>query len=185
MNSEVKRSRTSLHGTNRPLQELGASELSTMETPDRVVVQMTEWALPNHTNAHGTVFGGVVVSWIDIAGVAAAQRYARAPVVTLSIDHLHFLAPIRVGLMALVKAQVTFAGTTSIEVEALVDAEDTVTGTLIPAAKAYLTYVALDVNGKPKAVPPFTPRTAEEWKRYEEAEKRRAHRQQRRASNPL
>src|SRR5271156_5930299 len=85
-------------------------------------VVMTELVLPSHTNALGTIFGGVVMGWIDIAGAIAAQRYARSPVVTVSIDHLHFIVPIRIGYTVKVQARVTYAGKTSMEVEVLVDA---------------------------------------------------------------
>src|SRR4051794_27648856 len=137
-------------------------------------VLMTELVLPSHTNAHGSIFGGVVMSWIDIAGAIAAQRYARSPVVTVSIDHLHFIVPIRIGYTVMIQARVTYAGRTSMEVECLVDAENTITGDVRRTTKAYLTYVAIDEFGRPKRVPEFTARTAAEKKELREAEKRRA-----------
>lgn len=145
----------------------------TTSTP-RSPVLMTELVLPSHTNALGTIFGGVVMGWIDIAGAIAAQRYSRSPVVTVSIDYLHFIVPIKIGFTVQINANVTFAGNTSMEVEVLVDAENAITGEIRRATKAFLTYVAVDEFGRPKKVPPFVPRDEEEKKRFKEAEKRRA-----------
>src|SRR3954462_15689149 len=105
-------------------------------------VIMTELVLPGHTNALGTIFGGVVMGWIDIAGAIAAQRYCRTPVVTVSIDHLHFIVPIKIGYTVRIMATVTYAGRTSIETEVLVDAENAITGDVRRATNAFLTYVS-------------------------------------------
>jgi len=140
---------------------------------DDYSVLMTELVLPQHTNALGTIFGGVVMGWVDIAGAIAAMRYARRPVVTVSIDSLHFIVPIKKGNTVLTKARVTSAGRTSIEVEVLVEAENSITGVTKEATHAFLTYVAVDDNGDPTPVPAFTPKTPEEKKRWEEAKKRR------------
>jgi len=137
---------------------------------------MTELVLPGHANAHGTIFGGIVMSWIDIAGAIASGRYSRSPVVTVSIDYMHFIVPIKVGYTVQIRARITFAGTTSMEVEIDVDAENTITGEVKPATRAYLTYVAVDEFGRPKRVPAFRPKTAEDKKRFKEAEKRRERR---------
>ena len=129
--------------------------------------------LPSHTNALGNIFGGVVMSWVDIAGAIAAQRHARSPVVTVSIDYLHFIVPIKIGFVVLIHAHVTFVGKTSLEIECNVFAENPITGEKRKATKAYLTYVAIDEFGRPKNVPPMNPKTPEDKKRYREAEKRR------------
>lgn len=147
-----------------------------MAKSDKTPAQMTEIVLPSHTNAHGTVFGGVVMSWIDIAGAIAAQRYSRAPVVTVSIDYMHFIVPIKEGYTVGITARVTWAGKTSMEVEALVNAENSITGEIRPATRAYLTYVALDEFQKPKQVPKFVPENEEEKKTFAEAEERRRRR---------
>lgn len=139
-------------------------------------VLMTELVLPQHTNAHGTIFGGVVMGWVDIAGAIAAQRYARSPVVTVSVDYLHFLFPIKIGYVVQLNACVTYVGRTSMEVEVLVEAENASTGEVRRTTHAFLTYVAVDEFGRPKAIPPFTPSSPEEKKGYLEAEKRREQR---------
>jgi acyl-CoA hydrolase len=99
-------------------------------------------------NALGTIFG-VVMGWVDIAGAIAAQRYARSPVVTVSIDYMHFIVPIKIGYTVRIRANVTYAGKTSMETEILVDAENTFTGEVRRATSAYLTYVAIDEFGPP------------------------------------
>jgi acyl-CoA hydrolase len=134
---------------------------------------MTEIVLPSDANALGTIFGGKIVSWIDIAGAIAAGRHARRVVVTVSIDALHFVAPVKVGHVVHIQASVNFAGRTSMEAGVRVDSENPVTGERAHTATAYLTFVALDEAGKPSAVPPIRPESPEEKRRYAAAIKRR------------
>ena len=143
---------------------------------DRSPVIMTEIVLPSHTNALGTIFGGVVMGWIDIAAAIAATRYARSPAVTVSIDYLHFIVPIKLGYTVQIKAEVTYAGKTSMEIEVNVDAENSITGESHPATKAFLTFVAVDKNGKPTQVPAYNPKSAFEKKRFKQAEDRKRER---------
>src|SRR3954468_6044039 len=84
--------------------------------PKESSVTMTEIVLPSDTNALGSIFGGKVMSWIDIAGAIAAGRHARRVVVTASIDALHFLAPIKLGHIVHIRARVNFVHKTSMEV---------------------------------------------------------------------
>lgn len=150
---------------------------SKTQTPsDLSPVLMTELVLPSHANALGTIFGGVVMSWIDIAAAIAAQRYARSPVVTVSIDYLHFINPIKVGYTVKIEAHVSFVGKTSMEVEVNVEAENSITGDCRPATRAYLTFVAIDKTGKPVQVTPYEPKSKEEKTRYKQAEIRRKER---------
>lgn len=139
-------------------------------------VLMTELVLPQHTNDLGTIFGGQVMSWIDIAGAIAGRRHAHGPVVTVSIDYMHFVVPIKLGYTVLIHAHVTYTGRTSMEVEVRVDAENTTTGETRRATNAYLTYVAVDEFGRARPVPPMILKTAEEKRLHKEAEKRRAER---------
>ena len=134
---------------------------------------MTQIVLPSHANALGTIFGGTVMSWIDIAAAIAAGRHARRTVVTASIDALHFLAPIRVGQVVTIRAMVNSVSKTSMEVGVRVDAEDTVTGDQVKNVKAYTTFVALDSNGKPTLVPDLKPESELEKRRYRDAQTRR------------
>jgi acyl-CoA hydrolase len=141
--------------------------------PSDSSVIMTEIVLPSHTNAIGTIFGGQIVSWVDIAAAIAAGRHARKIVVTASIDALNFVAPVKVGQVVHLKAQVNFAGRTSMEVGVRVDTENQITGVINHAMTAYTTFVALDEKGKPTEVPPIVPGNTVEKRRYEEARMRR------------
>src|SRR6476659_6434670 len=115
----------------------------TGKSPSDSAVTMTEIVLPSDTNALGTIFGGKIMSWIDIAAAISAGRYARRVVVTASIDALHFVAPVKVGHVVHIRAQVNFTSRTSMEVGVRVDSENPLTGELTHTAKAYATFVAL------------------------------------------
>lgn len=148
------------------------------KTPTESRVIMTEIVLPQHTNAIGSIFGGVVMSWIDIAGAISAGKFARSQVVTASIDALHFIAPIKLGHFVELKACVNFTGRTSMEVGVKVVSEDPLSGEKFHNVSAYLTFVAVDQNGVPCEVPPLTPETEVEKRRHKAAIKRRASRVQ-------
>ena len=148
-------------------------------SPSASLVQMTELVLPNHMNALGTVFGGVIMSWIDIAASISASRYCSKNVVTASIDDVHFLAPVRKGDVVCLTAQVNYTHKTSMEVEVKVTAENTKTKNLLHTVSAYLTFVALDEQHKPVSIPPLLLKTEEE-KNFEQAKIRRKWRLERR-----
>ena len=134
---------------------------------------MTELVLPQHTNALGTIFGGVVMGWVDIAAAIAAARYTRCPVVTVSVDQLSFLHPIRLGNIVTIEAVVTYTGKTSIEVEVTVCGEDPTKGEKFKTTHAFLTFVAISKDGKPVEDPAFKPETKQEKTRHSAAQKRR------------
>ncbi|MBK7892958.1 MAG: acyl-CoA thioesterase [Bdellovibrionales bacterium] len=134
---------------------------------------MTEMVLPSHTNALGSVFGGVIMSWIDICGAIAAQRHAQMPVVTASIDYLQFVKPVFTGWIVNLKASVNYVGKTSMEVGVRVDAENPRTGETFHTASAYLSFVALDPSKKPVAIPPLAVESVDEKRRNADAMKRR------------
>lgn len=143
-------------------------------------VVKTEFVLPSDANNLGTVFGGRVMEWIDIAAAISAGRHCRKTVVTASMDDLHFIRAIKAGTVIVLHAQVNWAGRTSVEVGVEVFGEDLKTGERTRACQAYLTFVALDASGKPTAVPALLPETSEEKRRYTEAEERRRFRLERR-----
>lgn len=149
---------------------------------DRTVRQsqvfMTEMVLPTHTNALGTAFGGVIMSWIDIAAAIASQRHSRSQVVTASIDALHFVAPVKKGWVVNLKASVNRVFRTSMEVGVRIDAENPITGEYFHTATAYLTFVALNNSSQPIEIPKIHPETEEEKRRYDQAEIRRQNRLQ-------
>ena len=138
--------------------------------------EYSELALPNDANALGHVLGGKVMHLVDLAGALAAIRHARCPVVTASIDHMSFLHPVHIGQLILLKSSVNRVFRTSMEVGVKVWVEDLMTGDLQHTSSAYLTFVAIDVQGKHVPVAPVIPETDEEKRRYEEALERRQYR---------
>ncbi|MCX6128918.1 MAG: acyl-CoA thioesterase [Proteobacteria bacterium] len=136
-------------------------------------VVMTEMVLPQHTNAIGTVFGGVVMSWVDIAAAICAERHCHRQVVTASVDALEFLAPVKLGWIVTLKSSINYVWKTSCEVGVKVIAENPRSGESFHTASAYVTMVALDSNSRPTSMPPILPETEVQRRRYEEAKARR------------
>ena len=139
-------------------------------------VEMVEVVLPNDANPLGNILGGKVMHLIDIAGAIVAHRHTRCVVVTVSVDNLDFVHPIRVGQLIILRAQVTRAFRTSVEVAVKVYLEDLLTGERQQTSSAFVTYVALDTEGQPARVPPVIPLMADEKHEYREALIRRRHR---------
>jgi acyl-CoA hydrolase len=146
----------------------------------KVVAESTaetvEVVLPNDANPLGNLLGGKVMHLIDIAGAISAHRHAHAQVVTVAVDNLDFLYPVKVGELVILRAHMTRAFRTSMEVEIRVYREDYLTGEQQQTSSAFVTYVALDSAGKPQEVPPLIPRTKDEKRRYREALERRRQR---------
>jgi acyl-CoA hydrolase len=138
--------------------------------------EYAEFALPNDTNALGTLLGGRVMHLVDLAGAMAAMRHARCPVVTASIDHMTFLHPIHVGQLVLLRSSVNRVFRTSMEVGVKVFVEDLVTGETHHTSSAYLTFVAIDAQGGGVPVPQVIPETDEEKRRFQDAANRREQR---------
>jgi uncharacterized protein (TIGR00369 family) len=137
------------------------------------IVIMAQLMNPQDANVAGNVHGGVIMRLIDNAGGVAAFRHARANVVTASIDRLDFHHPVFIGDFVTLKAGVNFIGKTSLEVGVRVEAENLQTGIKRHTASAYLTFVALDSNGRPLLLPPLLLETDEEKRRNREAKYRR------------
>lgn len=142
----------------------------------RSQVVMTQLVLPSHTNAIDTIFGGTIMSWIDICAAIAAQRHSGREVVTASIDRLDFVAPVRKGWVVNLKASVNFVSNSSMEVGVRVDAENPKTGEVFHTASSYLTFVALGSDGRKTKVPGLVLETDVEKRRFEAAKKRREYR---------
>lgn len=134
---------------------------------------MTEIVLPNDTNVFGNLMGGRLMYWMDIAAAIAAQRHCNAPVVTASVDNISFENPIKLGNTVHIEAKVSRAFNTSMEVHLKVWGEDFQQQFKYKSNEAYYTFVALDPNRKPFAVPQLTPETDEEQKLFEGALRRR------------
>jgi acyl-CoA hydrolase len=135
---------------------------------------MTELVLPNDTNRLGNLLGGRLMHWIDIAAAIAAARHTNRVCVTASVDELRFLNPVKQGEVVVLRASVNRVFRTSLEVGVSVTTENTLTGGRTRTNTAYLTFVAIDDEGRPVAAAPARPVTAVEKRRYRDAARRRA-----------
>jgi acyl-CoA hydrolase len=138
--------------------------------------ESSEFILPGDLNSLGYLFGGKLVSWIDKVGAISAIKHVRGTVVTVSIDNLIFKKPVTNGSVLTIQASVNRAFRHSMEV-------GVVANTLAPGHEtpehvctAYLTFVALDKDGKPKEIPAVVPESEDEKRRYDQALIRRNHR---------
>jgi acyl-CoA hydrolase len=137
---------------------------------------MVQVVLPNDANPLGYILGGTVMHLIDIAGAIACHRHTRTLLVTAAVDGLQFLHPIKVGDLIILRACVTAAWSTSLEAEVEVFLEETLTGVRRMTSRAYLTFVAIDRDGKRVPIPGLILETEEERRKAAEAEVRRADR---------
>ena len=155
---------------NKVSQDLAGKPISASRT------EMTEVVLPQDANVFGNILGGRVMHLVDIAAAVTAQRHCRSMAVTASVDHIDFRNPIRVGEVIMLKASLNRAFHTSMEIGVKVFSEDILTGERKHTTSAYVTFVALDENYRPKPVPPVICKTPEERRRYREALVRRKYR---------
>ena len=143
--------------------------------------EMTELILPNDANTLGNLLGGRLMHFIDLVGAMAAYRHSRTHVVTASMDHIDFIAPVHVGDLLILKSSVNRAYRTSMEVGVKVWVENMFAGMHRHVASAYLTFVAVDSQGRKVTVPGLAPQDVEETRRFEDAGRRRAAREQEQA----
>jgi len=137
---------------------------------------MVQVVLPNDANPLGFILGGSVMHLIDIAGAIACHRHTRSLLVTAAVDGLQFLHPIKVGDLIILKARVTAAWSTSLEVQVDVFSEETLTGVRRMTSRAYLTFVSIDTSGLRVPIPPLLLETEQERQKAREADLRRAER---------
>lgn len=130
---------------------------------------MTELVLPNHTNQLGNLLGGQLMHWIDICAALSAAKHSNRVCVTASVDRIDFHHPIRLGDAVTLVASVNRVFRTSMEVGVKVYAQNFREGTKIHTNTAYLTFVAVDNEGKPVPAAEAVPETEDEKRRYDEA----------------
>jgi len=140
------------------------------KSPSESSVEMRMLVMPNDANPHGTIFGGVVMSWVDMAAAMVAQRHCGKNVVTAHIDNISFKASIKIGQHVKILSQVNYTGNTSLEIGVKVFSENPKSGKSVHTTTAYLTFVALDEKGSPTKILPIIPKTGEDKRRYKEAE---------------
>lgn len=136
---------------------------------------------PNHLNAAGRLFGGMLMQWLDEVAGMVAIRHTRSNVITASVDNLRFIHGAYKGEMVVIIGKVTYVGNTSLEVRVDTYVEHLDDGMRYPINRAYFTMVALDDQDKPKKVPGLIVTTEEEKAEWKAAEKRREMRMKRKA----
>lgn len=154
---------------------------SVMNAVERTVAstqsEMTEIILPNDTNTLGNLLGGRLMHFIDLTGAMAAYRHSRTHVVTAAMDHIDFIRPVHLGDLLTLKSSVNRAFTSSMEIGVKVWAENTRTGEVLHVASAYLVFVAVNKEGVTQKIPRLVPQTPDEMRRYDDALRRREHRE--------
>jgi acyl-CoA hydrolase len=138
--------------------------------------EYSELALPNDANGFGNVLGGKVMHLVDLAAALAGLRHARNPVVTASVDSLHFLQPVHIGELIVLRSSVNRVFRSSMEIGVKVMTEKLLTGERLHTCSAYLTFVAIDREGRAVEIPQVVPETEDEKRRYQQAGERREYR---------
>ncbi|MCU6603252.1 acyl-CoA thioesterase [Peribacillus frigoritolerans] len=141
---------------------------------------LIDLVFPPDTNHHNTIFGGKVMDYVDKIACISAMRHCRKPVVTASSDSFEFLAPIKTGDAINLEAYVTCTHRTSMEVFVKVERENLLTGEKQLTARAFLTMLAIDEDGKPTNIPQVIPETEEEKQQYVQAQARYIERKKKR-----
>lgn len=135
--------------------------------------ETTHLVLPNDTNTMGNLFGGRLLEWLDISCAVSASRHSRRTVATVAVNNVTFDRPIKLGDFVTIKAHVSRAFGSSMEIWADVFVEDRVSGDMVKANSAMYTFVAIDNAGQPVKVPESVPTNPEEQERYDSALRRR------------
>ena len=149
------------------------------KTVKNTYVIMHELILPNDANLLGNVLGGRVMHLMDMCAAMSAYKHARTAVVTASVDRLDFLAPAKMGEIMILKSSVNYTGESSMEVGVRIVSENPKTGDIYHTSSAYLTFVSLNENGKPKRVDNINPENNNEIRRFNEGKIRHEERKER------
>ena len=139
-------------------------------------ISIAQMMQPEHANNLGNVHGGWIMKLVDEAGALACMRHAQRRVVTVAIDSMNFRHPIKTSDLVILNAEVSYTGSSSMEAEVQVIAENPITGQRWQTNTAYLVYVALDDEGKPTSIPPIAAETIDEERKMAEAKERQKRR---------
>ena len=151
-----------------------------MPSISETLTEMIQFVLPQHAGAPGQIHGGRMMEWIVTVGTMAASRFARGMVLLGAMDDIDFLHPVGVGEIAILRAQVEYAGRTSLEVGVRVYAENPFTGERAVTLSSHLVFVAVDGDGRPRPLlQRIEPRGADEQALVEAARARREERKAR------
>ncbi|MCY4380170.1 MAG: acyl-CoA thioesterase [Proteobacteria bacterium] len=133
----------------------------------------TEWVIARDINAHGSLFGGTLLSWADVTAALSATKFSQRPVVTASLDAMSFLKPIKLGWIVTLQGRVNESFNTSMEVGVRITSLDPKTGHVYQNSRGYFTLVALDEHMKPIQVPDLAPVSQDDYRRQKAAQMRR------------
>jgi acyl-CoA hydrolase len=134
------------------------------ESSAHVIVRM----FPSDANPAGNVFGGEILKHIDMVAGIVAQRHAQSNAVTVSMDSVNFIKPVFVGNVLKLNARINYVHNSSMEIEVKAEAEDIVTGIKTITGTAFVTFVAVDKNGKPIHAPKLLLKTDEDRQKFAE-----------------
>lgn len=142
----------------------------------RSYTTQTKIVLPGDTNHHQSIFGGQVLAYIDEIAAIAAMKHSGGEVVTAAIDSVDFVSPAMLGEVMELEAMVTSTGRTSMEVYVRVVSRNLATLEERLTTESFVTIVAIDEDGKPRAVPAVQPETEREQRLFDSATPRKEHR---------
>lgn len=143
------------------------------KTPEESITEIERLVLPADTNIFNALYGGRLMEWIDNVASIVAIKHGRRKAVTGSIDNLFFLSPIQLGDIVRLRGRINHVSRSTMEIEVDVYSQEGLTGVDNFTTKAYLTYVAVDENGRPTEVPQLQLKTDEAKRRFTEGEERR------------
>ena len=144
------------------------SEKSPAESQAEVIVRM----FPSDANPAGNVFGGEILKHIDMVAGIVAQRHSQSNAVTVCMDSVNFIKPVFVGNVLKLNARINYIHNSSMEIEVKVESEDIVSGIKTITGTAFVTFVALNENGKPRHVPQLALKTDDDRKKFDEGKLR-------------
>jgi acyl-CoA hydrolase len=147
-----------------------------LQTVHQTIHETSQIMMPQHANALGHVFGGVIMSLVDTTAAVSAMRHAHMNCVTASVDRVDFREPVHIGDLVILRSSVNYVGRTSMEVGVRVETENLIDGVRRHTNSCYLTFVAIDRNGRPVEIPPIVPETPVEIRRFNAAKERRRRR---------
>jgi uncharacterized protein (TIGR00369 family) len=139
-------------------------------------VTLTQLMEVTDANIAGNVHGGVIMRLVDTAAALAAIKHSGGVALTVGIDEMTFLEPVQIGEVVVLRACVNDVGRTSMECGVRVEAEDPLTGIIRHVNSAYLVFVAVDAEGRPRPVPALVAESDDERRRQGEAKLRRERR---------
>ena len=142
------------------------------KTPNNSKAEVIIRMFPSDANPAGNVFRGAILKHIDMVAGIVAQRHSQTNAVTVSMDKISFLKPVFVGNVLFLTARVNYVQKSSMEIEVNVEAEDIAKGTRVLTGNAFVTFVALDANGKPVAIPKLRIESSDDQTRFGEGKLR-------------